>query len=116
MSPEQVRGEPVDHRSDIFAFGLVLHEMIPDRRAFTGPSAVEMMNAILNDDPALLGGTNRFVPGGTRAARRPMPAETAGRSGTNPRRISATSSRRWRSTPDRAARRRLDRPDGDEVS
>ena len=64
MSPEQVRGDPVDHRSDIFAFGLVLHEMISGRRAFTGPSAVEMMNAILNDDPAPLGGTNRAVPAG----------------------------------------------------
>lgn len=51
MSPEQVRGEPVEARSDIFSFGCVLYEMISGRRAFQGPSAIETMNAILNADP-----------------------------------------------------------------
>ena len=51
MSPEQVRGEPVDHRSDIFSFGAVLYEMLTGRRAFRGDSAAETMNAILKEDP-----------------------------------------------------------------
>jgi len=52
MSPEQVRGEPLDHRSDIFSFGCVLYEMIAGTRAFSAPSSVETMNAILHDEPA----------------------------------------------------------------
>src|SRR5262249_9201274 len=51
MSPEQVRGQKVDHRSDIFSFGVVLYEMLTGRRAFHGDSAVETMNAILTEDP-----------------------------------------------------------------
>jgi len=51
MSPEQVRGEPADARSDIFSFGCVLYEMISGRRAFHGPSSVETMHAILHQDP-----------------------------------------------------------------
>ena len=51
MSPEQVRGEPVDHRSDIFSFGAVFYEMVSGTRAFRGASSVETMNAILKDEP-----------------------------------------------------------------
>lgn len=51
MSPEQVRGEAVDSRADIFAFGVILYEMLTGRRAFKGPSSIETMNAILNSDP-----------------------------------------------------------------
>jgi Tol biopolymer transport system component len=53
MSPEQVRGHAVDHRSDIFSFGVVFYEMLTGRRAFKGDSAVETMNAILKEDPPL---------------------------------------------------------------
>ncbi len=62
MSPEQVRGQPVDHRSDIFSFGVVLYEMLTGRRAFHGDSAVETMNAILKEDPAPAGDGGRPVP------------------------------------------------------
>ncbi len=51
MSPEQVRGRPVDHRSDIFSFGCIFFEMLTGRRAFRRESGVETMNAILKDDP-----------------------------------------------------------------
>ena len=51
MSPEQVTGRPVDHRSDLFALGVMLWEMIGGQRPFHGDSAVEVMHAILKDDP-----------------------------------------------------------------
>ena len=51
MSPEQVRGEAVDHRTDIFSFGAVLYEMLCGRRAFKHDTAAETMTAILKEDP-----------------------------------------------------------------
>jgi Tol biopolymer transport system component len=51
MSPEQVRGEEADHRSDIFSFGAVLYEMLGGERAFRRDTAVETMNAILKEEP-----------------------------------------------------------------
>jgi hypothetical protein len=51
MSPEQVRGQIADHRSDIFSFGTVLHEMISGAQPFRGDSSVEVMNAVLKEDP-----------------------------------------------------------------
>ena len=51
MSPEQVRGQAADYRSDIFSFGVILYEMLSGQRAFIGDSAVETMNAILKEEP-----------------------------------------------------------------
>lgn len=51
MSPEQVRGKPVDFRSDIFSFGSVFYEMVSGTRAFHRNSSVETMNAIINEEP-----------------------------------------------------------------
>jgi serine/threonine protein kinase/Tol biopolymer transport system component len=54
MSPEQVRGKHVDHRSDIFAFGSVLYEMLTGQPAFQRDSAAETMHAILKEEPSPL--------------------------------------------------------------
>jgi TolB-like protein/Tfp pilus assembly protein PilF len=51
MSPEQVEGKPADGRSDIFSFGLVLHEMLSGRRAFSGENSISRMAAILHKEP-----------------------------------------------------------------
>src|SRR5438128_1633090 len=64
MSPEQVRGQAADHRSDIFSFGAVLYEMLTGQRAFRGESPIETMNAILKEEPAELLEANRNVPAG----------------------------------------------------
>ena len=64
MSPEQVRGKPADHRSDVFSFGALLYEMLSGRRAFKGDSAVETLNAILKEEPPDLLETQRHLPPG----------------------------------------------------
>src|SRR5437867_8331076 len=61
MSPEQIRGKGIDHRSDIFSFGAILYEMLSGRRAFHGESAADTMSAILKEDPPDLSGTNQSV-------------------------------------------------------
>ena len=54
MSPEQVRGDPVDTRTDIFSFGSILYEMISGHRAFLRETSAETMTAILKEDPPSL--------------------------------------------------------------
>ena len=61
MSPEQVRGQPVDQRSDIFSFGAVLYEALSGRRAFYSDSAVESLNAILKEEPPDLNEANTKI-------------------------------------------------------
>jgi len=57
MSPEQVRGEPIDPRSDIFSFGAVLYEMLTGKRAFKRATSAETMTAILREEPQALNDT-----------------------------------------------------------
>ena len=62
MSPEQVRGEAVDHGSDIFSFGAVLYEMLTGQRAFRRETVAETMTAILKEEPPELGETIKINP------------------------------------------------------
>lgn len=62
MSPEQVRGEAVDARADLFSFGVVLFELLTGKRAFARDTASDTMAAILRDDPPELEGTSRPIP------------------------------------------------------
>jgi len=62
MSPEQVRGRAIDHRSDIFSLGAVIYEMLTGRRAFLGESQVETLNAILTKEPLEFAGAGAQVP------------------------------------------------------
>jgi Tol biopolymer transport system component len=62
MSPEQASGDTVDNRSDQFSFGLVLYEMLTGQRAFSRPTAVETLSAIIREDPTHVGQLNPSVP------------------------------------------------------
>jgi eukaryotic-like serine/threonine-protein kinase len=62
MSPEQVRGQEADNRSDIFSFGTILYEMLSGERAFNGVSAADVMSAILKEEPPELTAINSKVP------------------------------------------------------
>src|SRR6266852_1213987 len=70
MSPEQVRGQATDHRTDIFAFGAILYEMLTGKRAFKRVSSVETMNAILKEEPPeLQEAISNLTPGLDRVVR-----------------------------------------------
>ncbi|HEX8815756.1 MAG TPA: protein kinase [Terriglobales bacterium] len=62
MSPEQVRGQALDARSDIFSFGAILYEMLSGKRAFHGETPADTMSSILKEEPAELSTTNQNVP------------------------------------------------------
>ncbi|HKV26136.1 MAG TPA: protein kinase [Candidatus Acidoferrum sp.] len=71
MSPEQVRGEATDHRSDVFALGAILYEMLSGKRAFKRDTHAETMTAILKDEPPELTASNPSIsPGIDRIVRR----------------------------------------------
>src|SRR5215469_11371780 len=62
MSPEQVRGQVADARSDIFAAGAVLYEMVTGKRAFHKATSADTMSAILNEDPQPISQVAPSVP------------------------------------------------------
>ncbi len=62
LAPEQLRGERVDHRADIFAFGAVVHEMLSGHRAFKGATTADTIAAILNSDPPDLQAAGHHIP------------------------------------------------------
>ena len=61
MSPEQLRGLPVDHRSDIFSFGAILYEMLSGKKAFKKATASDTIAAILKEDPPELTQSGRSI-------------------------------------------------------
>jgi serine/threonine-protein kinase len=61
MSPEQARGLPVDHRSDIFSFGAILYELFSGKRAFKRDTPGDMLAAIIRDEPPELTGSGRNI-------------------------------------------------------
>ena len=70
MSPEQVRGKPADKRSDLFAVGTILYEMLSGQKAFRGDSAADTITAILTKEPPDLSQTNKEIhPGLDRVVR-----------------------------------------------
>jgi serine/threonine protein kinase len=79
MAPEQIRGQPVDHRADIFAFGALLYEMLSGQRAFPGDTTADTIVAILGSDPPKLSALGvRDAPGVERIVHRcleKIPAE-----------------------------------------
>ena len=62
MAPEQVRGEAADHRTDVFALGCVLYEMLTGQRAFKRDTTAEIMTAILREEPPSLAESGAQVP------------------------------------------------------
>ena len=76
MAPEQVRGRSVDARTDLFALGVVLYEMLSGKQPFQKETAPETMTAILREEPPELSGTGRAIsPGLERVVRRCMEKE-----------------------------------------
>ena len=61
LAPEQLRGERADHRADVFAFGVILHEMLSGRRPFERPSPSEIVAAVLQDEPPDLDGVTGLI-------------------------------------------------------
>jgi eukaryotic-like serine/threonine-protein kinase len=64
MSPEQLRGKPVDARSDIFSLGAVVYEMLSGRKAFYKDSSADTISAVLREDPPDLSESNSHVDTG----------------------------------------------------
>ncbi len=62
MSPEQIAGRAVDHRTDIFSLGVMLYEMATGKRPFAGASSVELLSSILKDTPPPLSETKPGLP------------------------------------------------------
>ena len=91
MAPEQARGKPIDKRADIWAFGVVLFEMLAGRRAFEGEDVSDTLAAILRGEPDW-----RALPPGTPPHVRRVPEQCLQRDRKRGCATSATSS--WRST------------------
>ena len=95
MSPEQVRGKAADARSDLFAFGAILYEMISGKRAFHGETAADTMSAILKEDPSELSETARNVPPGLERIVRHCLEKNPGQRFQSARRSEPTPRRRY---------------------
>ena len=80
MSPEQVEGKVLDHRTDLFSLGVMFHEMLTGARPFTGESSPQLMSSILRDTPASASAHPDRRSGRRVTADSPLPREAPGRS------------------------------------
>ena len=78
MSPEQVQGRAVDHRTDIFSLGIILYEMATGQRPFQGHSSAELVSSILRDTPRPLGELRADLPRGAGARHPALPRKEPG--------------------------------------
>ena len=92
-APEQLRGELVDARADVFALGAILYELITGRRAFAGATAADVVASVLAREPAQLAAVGADVPAGPWP--RPRPTSISSSSAAD-RPVSAAPSRRRR--------------------
>src|SRR6185369_6283851 len=63
MSPEQIAGKPLDHRTDLFSLGIMLYELATGERPFRGDSAPALMSSILKDHPTPMAQRRSDIPG-----------------------------------------------------
>ena len=83
MSPEQVRGKIADHRSDIFAFGAILYEMVTGKQSFRKSTSADTMAAILNEEPPSISQIAPTCASRITARRPSLPGERARNSAFN---------------------------------
>ena len=77
MAPEQLEGHKADARTDIFAFGTVVYEMVTGKKAFAAKSQASLIGAILKDDPPPMSSLQPLTPAGARSPRPELPGETS---------------------------------------
>ena len=75
MSPEQLEGKEADARTDIFALGAVLYEMVTGRKAFSGTSQASLISAIMKEEPAPISAIQPMSPPGARPGRQDVPRQ-----------------------------------------
>ncbi|MGH8677293.1 MAG: protein kinase domain-containing protein [Burkholderiales bacterium] len=92
MAPEQLEGKPADHRTDLFAFGAVVYEMMTGRRAFKGDDPASVIGAILKDEPTPLSSLQPLVSAALERVLR--------------RCLAKDPDERWQSAKDRSSRER----------
>jgi serine/threonine protein kinase len=111
MSPEQVKGEPPDARTDVFALGTVLYEMVSGRKAFGGTTAAEVLASILRDEPPALQSRVPAVPASLETVVRRCLGKRAGERFSSAREVAAALEGFWRrwSPPGRRASERSSR-------
>ena len=85
MAPEQLEGSEADARTDIFAFGCVLYEMVTGRRPFAGKSQASLIGSIMNTEPPPISSIPPMIAAGARPDRQGLPRQGSRAIGGRPR-------------------------------